>query len=94
MDITKGVPQGSVLGAALFTIYVNNNGISVKTCIIHLYANKTVMYVIAPTVDQALLELHKAKGDHHALSEAWLVCKTREFRQTKDMMVRTQKDAA
>ena len=52
------------------------------------------LYVIAPTVDQALIELHKAKWDHHALSQAWLVSKTCEFRQAKDMMVRTQKDVA
>ena len=47
LDITKGVPQGSILGPVLFTIYVNNIGLSAKTCNINLYADDSVMYGIS-----------------------------------------------
>ena len=38
--------------------YGNIIGLSAKTCNIHLYADNTVMYVVAPTADQAMLDLH------------------------------------
>lgn len=57
LDITKGVLQGSILGAVLFTIYLNIIGLCIKSSNIHLYANDTVMYAIAPTVDKAKFEL-------------------------------------
>ena len=39
------------------TFYINNIKLFVKNCNLHLYANDTVVYAIAPTVDQALAEL-------------------------------------
>jgi hypothetical protein len=67
LDITECVPQGSVLGPVVFGIYVNNIDQSVKTCNIPLYADNTVMYAIAPTVDQALSEM---QSDLVALQKA------------------------
>jgi hypothetical protein len=67
LDIRKGVPQGSLPRSVLFTISIHNIGLFVQTCNIHLYADDPVMYAIAPTVDQVLLEL---QSDFGALQNA------------------------
>ena len=54
LDITKGVPQGSILGPVLFAVYLNNIDLSVNNYNLHLYADDTVVYAIYPTVDQVL----------------------------------------
>ena len=43
LNITKGEQQGSVLGPVLFNVYINNIGLCIKCCNIHLYADDTVM---------------------------------------------------
>jgi hypothetical protein len=48
-------------------MHINNSGLSVKTSNIHLFAEDTVMYAIAPPVDQVLLEL---QSDFVALHNA------------------------
>ena len=41
LPVIKGVPQGSILGSVLFTIY---------ECQVHLYADDTIVYCIADSV--------------------------------------------
>ena len=57
LNIMKDVPQGSVLEPVLLTIYRSNIGLCIRSCNIHLHADGTVMYAIALTVDQGMLEL-------------------------------------
>ena len=43
-DITCGVPQGSILGPMLFSIYVNDLSNVIERCKYQLYADDTVIY--------------------------------------------------
>ncbi len=44
-DVERGVPQGSVLGPLLFTIFVNDPPDIVNHCTVNLYADDTTIYV-------------------------------------------------
>ncbi len=51
LNVTKGVPHGSVLGPLIFTIYINNIDQNVNNTHFHYYADDTVMYSSASTPD-------------------------------------------
>lgn len=60
LEINKGVPQGSILAPALFSIFINDLGKSLKSAKVHLYADDTVIYTEAPSPAQAVKDLHSA----------------------------------
>lgn len=60
LNVTKGVPQWSVLGPLLFTIYINNIDHNVHNVKFHYYADDTVIYSSASTPNQALSQLQFA----------------------------------
>lgn len=45
-------------GPVLFTIYINNIGLSGRNCNLHLSADDTVVYSVAHSVDKALSDPH------------------------------------
>lgn len=63
-----GVPQGSVLGAILFIIYINDIVKSVKHCRINLFADDTLLFIAADTIAEAE---NKINSDLKNLSD-WL----------------------
>ena len=59
LPVTKGVPQGSILGPTLFSVYINNIAQAVGSSLIHLYGDDTVLYSAGPYLDFVLNNLKK-----------------------------------
>ena len=55
--ITKGVPQGSILGPIVFTLYINYIGKIVDSANLHLYADDTMIYSSASNIENAFQDL-------------------------------------
>ncbi len=55
--LAKGVPQGSVLGPLMFSLYVNSICDQLTYCSYHLYPDDTVLYSWAPSFEAAVSNL-------------------------------------
>ena len=60
MAVSVGIPQGSVLGPTLFSLFVNNLLSSVKSGSVYLFADDITIYCIKRTADEAVAQLDKA----------------------------------
>ena len=57
LTVSMGVPQGSILGLTLFSVYINDVALAAGDSLIHLYADDTILYTSGPSLDTVLTNL-------------------------------------
>lgn len=68
--VSFGIPQGSVLGSTLFTLFTNDLPASVSSGSLYMYAVDTTAYCIGVNIDIAIAQLNKT------LKEVYTWCLT------------------
>ena len=68
LPVSYGIPQGSVLGPTLFTVFTNDLPSSVQLGSLYMFADDTTVFCIGDSADMAITQLNKA------LQEVYIWC--------------------
>jgi hypothetical protein len=57
LAVSMGVPQGSILGPTIFSLYINDVALAAGDFLFHLYTDNTILYTSGPSLDTVLTNL-------------------------------------
>uniref|UniRef100_A0A8K9V676 Reverse transcriptase domain-containing protein n=1 Tax=Oncorhynchus mykiss TaxID=8022 RepID=A0A8K9V676_ONCMY len=57
LAVSMEVPQGSIFGPTLFSVYINDVAFAAGDSLIHLYSDDTILYTFGPSLDTVLTNL-------------------------------------
>lgn len=70
-DCIQSCAPGINLGFLLFTIFINELGEKIANSKNHLYADNAILYIMAPSVGQAIQNVQKTVSLQHTLHNLW-----------------------
>lgn len=59
LQVEHGVPQGTILGPLLFSLYINDIAKNVQDCKISLFADDTILYISGTDYNQMCLKMNR-----------------------------------
>ena len=83
LNVTQGVPQGSVLGPLFYIVYANDLPDVLKHCNIALYADDTILYTANANFETSITKMQK---DIYSLA-GWCVANSVSYTKKSKVMV-------
>ena len=81
LAVSMGVPQGSILGSTLFSVFIKYVALAAGESLIHLYADDTILHISGPSLDIVLTKLQTSFNaiqlSFHGLQLLLNACKTK-----------------